>query len=317
MEHRIKRLESRMTSMEGLSSGESTKIDGPTQLLVPGAQTAAEEELFQSHESTDGMGSIIHNKEESSAFFGIFIKHISMTSTLILIGPSSNIAFIQYVTRAIPKDPGVNQTWPTSEAQGQSLRVTPRETPSHEETRLSVGAQSTKIANSVVDMFAFPSDERMRELTQHYFSEPGRLFPFIHEHSFTKRYEEVKQGNGVRTSRNWLGLLNAILALATSTLVLPNLDAEERVNESDVYYQRAVQLCQTRIMHGLCSLEIGEPCRLHSYTILGTKLLTHASAIPFDSGPVSTGLTEVRPDLDNDRYGCQGRFSTWPPFARS
>lgn len=43
--------------------------------------------------------------------------------------------------------------------------------------------------------------------------------------------------------RTWLGLLNIILAIATSLSAKDDIPVEKRIQESDVYYQRANGLC--------------------------------------------------------------------------
>lgn len=89
-----------------------------------------------------------------------------------------------------------------------------------------------------------------------YFSNTGLLFPYIHAGTFVKTYEEMKNNNFTNVRRSWLGLLNIVMALATSATIEENLSAEKRAQESNVYYQRALGLCDKHIMRGT-SLEIG------------------------------------------------------------
>lgn len=53
-----------------------------------------------------------------------------------------------------------------------------------------------------------------------------------------------------------MGLLNIVLALATSTLTRGVTTVGDRVKESDTYYQRAVGLCEKQILRA-SSLEAG------------------------------------------------------------
>jgi hypothetical protein len=89
-----------------------------------------------------------------------------------------------------------------------------------------------------------------------YFSNTGFLFPYIHAGTFMETYEELKRNNFTKVRRTWLGLLNIVMALSTSTAVHEDMSAEKRARESDVYYQRALGLCDKLIMRGT-SLEIG------------------------------------------------------------
>lgn len=57
--------------------------------------------------------------------------------------------------------------------------------------------------------------------------------------------------------RTWLGLLNIIMAMATTLSVEAGMSAEERIEESDVYYQRANSLCDKESRRNI-SLELGE-----------------------------------------------------------
>ncbi len=110
--------------------------------------------------------------------------------------------------------------------------------------------------SSHINIFALPSEAKARQLLAQYFSNTGLLFPYLHKETFMKTYEEMQKKNITRVRRTWLGLLNIVMALATSTAIESGLDAEERSRESDVYYQRAVVLCKEQIMRGT-SLEVG------------------------------------------------------------
>ena len=66
----------------------------------------------------------------------------------------------------------------------------------------------------------------------------------------------MKQNNFTKIRKTWLGLLNMVLALTTSTTLSDTLSAEKRADTSDVYYQRAVGLCGEQILRGT-SLEVG------------------------------------------------------------
>lgn len=63
--------------------------------------------------------------------------------------------------------------------------------------------------------------------------------------------------NFKKVRRTWLGLLNMILAMATITRAPGNADADTRISESDVFYQRGLALCGSEILRGT-TLEVGE-----------------------------------------------------------
>jgi hypothetical protein len=102
-----------------------------------------------------------------------------------------------------------------------------------------------------------PPDEVMQRLTRAYFDNTGLLFPYIHEQEFLDTYERFR-ASGFRGNvrRTWLGLLNMILAMATCTSCWEDSGSESHFEESDVYYRRAQELCQTQMFRGT-TLETG------------------------------------------------------------
>jgi hypothetical protein len=94
-------------------------------------------------------------------------------------------------------------------------------------------------------------------LIKEYFQKTGQLLPFVHEESFCATYFDLKRSNFTMARRTWLGLLNIIMAMATTLFVEAGMSAEERIEESDVYYQRANSLCDKESRRNT-SLELGE-----------------------------------------------------------
>lgn len=66
-----------------------------------------------------------------------------------------------------------------------------------------------------------------------------------------------------KVRRSWLGLLNMVLAMATSVTLGNTLDAPSRRLKSDVFFSRALALCETQIRCA-ASVDIGEPSVLPS-----------------------------------------------------
>ena len=94
-----------------------------------------------------------------------------------------------------------------------------------------------------VNIFALPSEACAWSLIGKYFMKTGQLLPLIHEKSFCDTYFQMKRDNSHTARRTWLGLLNIIFAMATTLSLNDEISAEQRIEESDVYYQRANSLC--------------------------------------------------------------------------
>lgn len=110
-----------------------------------------------------------------------------------------------------------------------------------------------------VNIYALPSEARTWSLIKEYFQKTGQLLPFIHEESFCATYFELKRSNFTLARRTWLGLLNIIMAMATTLYIeVPASvsSAEKRIEESDIYYQRANSLYDKESRRNI-SLELG------------------------------------------------------------
>lgn len=119
----------------------------------------------------------------------------------------------------------------------------------------ALGSENSS-TNAGVNIHSLPSEERTWSLIQQYFHKTGQLLPFIHESSFCETYFQMKRAKFSKVRRTWLGLLNIILAIAASLSTKDDMPAEKRVQESDVYYQRANSLCD-RDSKRNASLEMG------------------------------------------------------------
>ena len=111
-----------------------------------------------------------------------------------------------------------------------------------------------------INIYALPSESYTWTLIRRYFLKTGQLLPFIHEQAFCDTYFEMKRNNFTRIRRTWLGLLNIIMAIATSLAIdddYEDIPAQKRIEESDVYYQRANGLCGREAFRS-ASLEMGK-----------------------------------------------------------
>lgn len=107
-----------------------------------------------------------------------------------------------------------------------------------------------------VNAFELPPPRETLRLIDDYFSNTGLLFPFVQSDDFLATYHKVAATNFTKVRRSWLGLLNMILAMATSTGYPSEMSYEQRRVESTVFYQRAMMLCEKQIRFG-ASLETG------------------------------------------------------------
>ena len=202
-------------------------------------------EIDTAEDSIDGMGAIKFTDEEDWGFFG----------------PSSNISFLRHISLAMARDGDWSQAFPSPSNQSQAP-VQTREVPGamsvsrphHAEDE--VASRRRERLGGGVNIYALPSEERTWILIREYFQKTGHLLPFVHEESFCASYFELKRSNFTMARRTWLGLLNIIMAMATTLFVEAGMSAEERIEESDVYYQRANGLCDKESRRNI-SLELG------------------------------------------------------------
>ncbi|KAJ4258405.1 hypothetical protein NW757_002971 [Fusarium falciforme] len=185
-------------------------------------------------------------------------------------GPSSNIAFMRHILRAIKRRQSAHRRL--------SSQASASEFSTYEGgivntfntfTSKSPGAALSHIHNISANIL--PPDHEMQRLIRAYFSNTGLLFPYIHEEAFLDTYERFRT-SGFRTNvrRTWLGLLNMIFAMATCTSCWEESGSDYRFEQSDVYYRRARELCQTQMFRGT-TLEIVQYLLLMSQYLQGTQ----------------------------------------------
>jgi hypothetical protein len=108
-----------------------------------------------------------------------------------------------------------------------------------------------------VDIYELPPEDQSWDLLEIYFSKTGQLLPFIHEQSFRETYLQLKIYNFDKVRRTWLGLLNVIFAIAMSLSNDSDIPAQQRIEQSDVFFQRANALCDRESRRNT-SLEMGK-----------------------------------------------------------
>jgi hypothetical protein len=180
------------------------------------------------------------------------------------VGPSSNIAFLGHVSRAVARLSHTSQPWRPSPADDTSVGYSgaffnfsgaPSPIP-----------QTPATPQNKVNNYALPTDLVSRELLGRYFSNTGLLFPYIHERSFMVTFDQASENNFKGVRRSWLALLNIMFAHAVvhppslrSTPRSDGASAVRRTAESEIYYRRASGLCNQQITNGTgISIEVGK-----------------------------------------------------------
>ncbi|KAF2801274.1 uncharacterized protein BDZ99DRAFT_456469 [Mytilinidion resinicola] len=272
LEHRLSDIEQRL---DGISNGHDTSPLQPGFSTSQGRQACVADEGGRSisnrrsglvavddvdahdganEDSTDGMGAIVFTDEEDSGFFG----------------PSSNIAFTRHLSRAVARLSSTDHTYPTPGTHdGGLMRVSRPPSPSRTQDGRSRGHSRWQTLN----LFALPPEDETLDLVQRYFSNTGLLFPYVHEETFLETYGAMKRTNFTKVRKTWLGLLNMVLALATSTTVSNATTAEQRAEMSDVYYQRALGLCDKHVWRG-ASIELVQYLLMMGQYLQGTQKST-------------------------------------------
>ncbi|KAJ5355472.1 uncharacterized protein N7496_012684 [Penicillium cataractarum] len=264
LEERVKRLEEGMVGVRGDIDGLVGRVDG---VQVQGVATGdagsssslatarrieddsgqrvvsvAGSDLIGTEDAVDAMGAVTFADEEDSGFFG----------------PSSNIAFLRHLSRAI-----VQHGYLLSPGAAEGGFVNASRPP-------SPPRQASHDQRSKINMFALPPQSETLALIQRYFSETGLLFPYIYPPAFLETYHQTTRENFTKVRRTWLGLLNMVLAMATITAMPGGARADARISESDVFYQRGLGLCGSEILRGT-TLEVVQYLLLMGQYLQGTQ----------------------------------------------
>lgn len=260
---RLNTVESRVLRPE--TSRQDVQLPIQTQDSRPGNLVVNIDEIQDTdagHSMTDGMAVSLVD-EQDCGFFG---RSTGIFKTVTLVHPdlthhppsgsSSNIALMRHILRVV------------NAKRSQNLSQIAM-TPASEYSTCEGGLVSSSNAFRPVsrrtsnephksDANILPPDEIMQQLIGAYFRNTGLLFPYIHEREFLDSYQRFR-ASGFRgdVRRTWLGLLNMILAMATCTSCWEESGSETHFEESDVYYRRAQDLCQTQMLRGT-TLETGK-----------------------------------------------------------
>ncbi|KAK9454013.1 fungal-specific transcription factor domain-containing protein [Dipodascopsis uninucleata] len=250
-------------------------------------------ELRDPESTADAMGAISFADQKDSGFFG----------------PSSNTAFIAYMSRAMAARReqvlSSNQDWSDPGIALINLSVS-----------IPIDSRNHISSNSeTVDKFSLPQESEMNSLIQQFFANTGMLFPFVHEVTFYKTYAEARANNfrGVRLS--WLVLLNMVLASAVGSTTNGKIDVEQRTAASEVYYRRAHSLHTVASLRGV-NIEVvqylllmvqylqGSQRSVQTWALHGIAVKT-ALQLGLQSDIVSKDLSQIEREIRKRTwYGC-------------
>ncbi|OCT49144.1 hypothetical protein CLCR_04559 [Cladophialophora carrionii] len=256
IEDRLKLVEGRLSALEsrdpavvaqhadaGAAPGSAALTNGTSGHTAQPDTACVRDDSVDDAETTedpiDGMGAVTFADEEDCAFFG----------------PSSNIAFLRNVSRAVARLTNDSQPWKPSPAERNSVPYTggfvnasrpASPAPTHHDHM-----------HEKVNIYALPTDSVARQLLAWYFSNTGVLFPYIHEPSFMATFEQMSKDEFRGVRRTWLALLNMVFAHAAvharDTSTTPgSVDSTifRADAESEMYYKRAYGLFNEKPQNG-------------------------------------------------------------------
>src|SRR5260370_41765211 len=108
---------------------------------------------------------------------------------MVNVGPSSNIAFLGKLCRAVARLSHARRPWKPSSASRYSAGFTGSFCNISQAT--SPRPVASALSSENVDIYALPPDTVCRNLLGRYFSNTGLLFPYIHERSFMVTFEQA------------------------------------------------------------------------------------------------------------------------------
>lgn len=251
------------------------------------------EEPQDENAPTDGMA-MIFVEEKTSSYFG----------------ESSNIDFTRLLLRAIAavrqSGAGVQAT-PSNE-----YTVVENNMMSVSQTWSSPAVSSTEIPS--LSLMALPPREETNAMLETYFNTTGLLFPFIHESTLRSTYADFQRNGFSRVRRTWLGLLNMIFALASTARCGrdASTSAEESIQRSNLFFQRATSLCG-EVSKRVLNLEIVQYQLLAVLYCQGSRRSVrawndHGSLV---RSALALGLHVKRNDQAFDSHHEESRCRTW------
>lgn len=109
-------------------------------------------------------------------------------------------------------------------------------------------------SKKTADPYALPPPDEAEHLLRLYFITVNLMLPCIHEDSFRTMYRRAATDSSRAVSRQWLGLLNMVFAIANNVQT-PTSPSIERATLSDLFFERAMELVRPSML-GRVSLEL-------------------------------------------------------------
>ncbi|KAG0130672.1 fungal-specific transcription factor domain-containing protein [Tuber indicum] len=288
---------SKRTRIEGSNTPNLDANNGETFVNLKLGQL--EDESSAQDTVLDGMGALNLGDEEDYGYFG----------------PSSNIAFIGHVTRALATSVSVTTTFtkefrrtdPTLDS--SSRFIPPRNSPAP-----STGGELDIRAGNV-NIYVLPPQKRVLHYVTLYFQNTNILFPYLHQPSFLETYEEALRDGFSKVRRTWLALLNLVMAMGSRASTETDISAEEKYKTAEVFYQRGFGLCDGHFLR-LASLDSVHLLLMMSHYLQSTRKpnqcwTTHGLAvrIALQLGLHSNQALQRFPPLERELrkrawYGC-------------
>lgn len=144
----------------------------------------------------DGMGALNLGDEEDYGYFG----------------PSSNIAFIGHVTRALATSVSITAAFSKEFRRTESALEQQSRYP-HASPAPDSNSEFDPPANGAVNIFLLPPRARVLHYVTLYFQNTNILFPYLHQPSFLETYEEALREGFTKVRRTWLALLNLVMEI--------------------------------------------------------------------------------------------------------
>ncbi|KAI5916998.1 fungal-specific transcription factor domain-containing protein [Camillea tinctor] len=171
-------------------------------------------------DSGDGLAGV-NSKEASSVYFG----------------PSSNIAFLQSISRATASSLRAITT-----KQGLGQNETHEFLTCLQSPAASTASPAPPPAPISSSLLALPNETRALHLIKLYFQDTGSLFPFISEKKILSSYHYWKNRQFQGITSSLLCLFNAIFAFAAYMSAKPGQVVSKKATESDAFFNRALRL---------------------------------------------------------------------------
>ncbi|KAI5801062.1 fungal-specific transcription factor domain-containing protein [Pyronema domesticum] len=243
----------------------------------------------------DGMGALNLGDDEDYGYFG----------------PSSNIAFIGHVTRALATSVSVTGAFQKDLRRAEASEVQSRP--------LSPGAMNGsaefEFRPGNVNIYAIPTEHKVRHYISQYFQNTNVLYPYLHQPTFVQTYEHALKDGFTKVRRTWLALLNLVMAMGARTSTETDVSTEEKYKTAELFYRRGYALCNGYFLR-LASLDAVNLLLLMSHYLQSTRKpvqcwTTHGLAIrvAIQMGLHSTQALQRFPPLEREMrkrswYGC-------------